>query len=73
MSEKIEMLYDVELRRPACVLLQAVGVGPGGRELLMDPTIPWGDWIVSPTPGLRRVTGTREEWVAEAESAARVA
>lgn len=53
------LLYDFDLRRPGCVLLQAV-VG-GDRDALV---LGWssGLWLVSPTNGMKRVRGTRAEF-----------
>lgn len=70
MSERITLLYDTRLKRPACVLLQAIA--GGDSEALLE-LFDSGDWLVSPTPDMRRVTGTRAEWerAAEGEAAAK--
>lgn len=60
---RLPILYDTELRRPGCVLLQAVAGGDpeafrrffGGAD----------DWLVTPTPGMRLMYGTEEEWARE--------
>ena len=58
-EEKITLLYDVELHRPACVLLQAAAGYRGGLiSLLFDAQ----DWLLSPTPDMMRVTATFQEW-----------
>lgn len=57
---RFAILYDTELRRPACVLLQAVAGGDraafqryfGGAE----------DWLTFPTPGMKLIHGTDAEW-----------
>lgn len=61
-SGLITLLFDPDLRAPACVLLQAVAGlwhGPAVSALQLFPV---NTWIVEPTPGLRRVSGTREQW-----------
>lgn len=65
MSEKdITLLYDTVLRRPGCVLLQAVAGGDGEafREFFGGAD----NWLVSPTPDMKMITGTREQWRKEA-------
>lgn len=57
----ITLLYDVELRRPACVLLQAAA-GTDYRDIFFQRLFPSETWLVFPTPGMRRLSGTREEW-----------
>lgn len=58
-SPKVALIFDVEQRRPACVLIQAVAGCPGDlvSQLFNDES-----WLVAPTPGMRRIEGTREEW-----------
>jgi hypothetical protein len=55
-----ELVYDFELRAPACVLLQAAfGCGSHPDALrLFEPK----HWLTSPTPGMRKVSGTPEQW-----------
>lgn len=55
----ITLLYDVELRRPACVLLQAMARGDKSALYRFFDTK---TWLVSPTPGMRRITATAEQW-----------
>ena len=55
----ITLLYDTQLRRPACVLLQAVAGGDmNALNRLFDASV----WLLAPTPGMKRITGTDEEW-----------
>lgn len=60
MSEKIVLMYDTDLRRPGCVLLQAAhGCDTGAfRRFFMDSE----HWLVNHTPGLKRIAGTEAEW-----------
>lgn len=64
-TETFDLIYDTELRAPACVLLQAAfGCGcsnPAFRHF--DST----HWLVNPTPGMRRMTGTDADWKRVAE------
>lgn len=60
MSEKIKILYDTDLRRPACVLLQAVA--GGNRDAFMKYFGGSENWLVAPTPGMKLISGTPEEW-----------
>ncbi len=63
---KITLVVDTKLRRPACVLLQAVAGCPYGIVTeLFDSAC----WLVQPTPDMVRVTGTREQWEQFAEIA----
>lgn len=59
--EHIVMVYDAELRRPACVLLQAV-YGCGSANGFFQHNFQPGSWLVSPTKGMKRYAATREEW-----------
>lgn len=45
------MVFDVERKRPACVLLQACL----GGDMSVVKEFPSETWLVSPTPGMRRV------------------
>lgn len=56
---KIVLVVDVDLRRPACVLLQA---GLGGDSHRVSQLFHSDTWLLSPTPGMRRVAGTPEQW-----------
>lgn len=63
------LLYDVTLRRPACVLLQAAsGCDYAALGRLGFPSR---TWLVNSTPGMRRIEGTEEEWRAVAKMAPR--
>ena len=58
-SEKITLLYDVELYRPACVLLQAMAGYDGSLvSFLFDAQ----DWLLTRTPDMIRVNATMEQW-----------
>lgn len=53
------LVYDTDLRRPACVLIQAIAGGDRGTLMrLFDAET----WLVNPTPGMKCIRGTREEW-----------
>lgn len=54
------MVYDTDLKAPACVLLQAVyGCGPSPEALRHFEPL---HWLTAPTPGMRKIAGTREQW-----------
>lgn len=53
------LIFDVDLMRPGCVLLQAAG--GGDRDLLMA-LFPSETWLDAPTDGMGRYVGTDEEW-----------
>jgi hypothetical protein len=58
--EEIRMLFDLELMRPACVILQAIS---GGDTAAFRRYFGGADnWLTSPTPGMKMVSGTAEEW-----------
>ena len=59
MSGKIVMAYDCDLKRPACVLLQAV---MGGDSSAVSRFFGAESWLLAPTPGMRLIAGTAEEW-----------
>lgn len=59
-TDRIVLLYDVELRRPGCALLQAVAGCESGALYLAG--FDGADWLTYPTPGMRRIQGTIEEW-----------
>lgn len=54
------IVYDTDLKAPACVLLQAMyGCGPSPAALRhFEPK----HWITHPTPGMRKISGTPEQW-----------
>ena len=64
--ETIALVVDVKQRRPACVIIQAL---QGHRDptgtvsRLFDPHT----WLTSPTPDMRVVEGTEEQWRAFAK------
>lgn len=55
----ITLLYDSEVRRPACVLLQVAAKCDHRRLRRLFPPE---TWLLAPTPGMKRVCGTLEEW-----------
>lgn len=65
MSELMELVYDTDLKRPACVLLQAVfGCGASPEALhFFEPQ----DWLTHPTPGMKKLSGDESLWRQVAE------
>lgn len=61
MSEKIVLLYDTKLNRPGCVILQAMAGCARNNEFLQ---LYFDDWLTSPTPDMKLMRGTREQWIA---------
>lgn len=57
--DRITMIYDIKLKAPACVLLQAAGQCNWTSLAELFPTQ---YWLVTPTPGMQKISGTREEW-----------
>lgn len=59
------LVYDFDLKAPACVLLQAVMGGESQSKAFhnFDST----HWLVAPTPGMKLVNGTDEQWGKAAE------
>lgn len=54
------MVYDTDLKAPACVLLQAAfGCGASPHALTYFPAR---HWLTQPTPGMRKIAGTPEQW-----------
>ena len=54
------MVYDINLKAPACVLIQALfgcGAYPAALENFETK-----HWLTSPTPGMRKISGTPEQW-----------
>lgn len=59
-EDPITLVYDLDLMRPACVLLQRVyGASISTADLTM--LFPAHSWLVAPTPGMRGYRVTREE------------
>lgn len=52
------LLYDTDLGKPGCVLLQAIAGDPGALRQFF----PAGEWLTAPTPGMVRLTGTAAQW-----------
>lgn len=64
-SEELTLIYDTDLRAPACVLLQAAfGCGSSPRALRHFENR---HWLTAPTPGMKRMSGTDEVWKRVAE------
>lgn len=59
-GERFVIVYDTDLRRPACVLIQAAMGGDlrAFRYFFGNAA----EWLVALTPGMKRVSGTAEEW-----------
>lgn len=54
------LVYDTDLKAPACVLLQAVyGCGSYPAALRNFDSR---HWLITPTKGMRKIAGTPEEW-----------
>lgn len=62
MSKYITIIYDTELRRPGCVLLQATG---GGDKDALNRYFTSEDWLLAPTANMRTMHGTEEQWERE--------
>jgi hypothetical protein len=60
MGKQTILVYDFDLKRPACPILQAVSdcdnQSPAFHYFDAE------DWLITPTPGMRKVAGTDEEW-----------
>ena len=57
----IVLVFDTQLKRPACVLIQAV-YGCGHNNEFLGKTFDSSTWLTFPTPGMSRIRGTREQW-----------
>lgn len=60
-SDKIRFVYDTDLRRPGCPLLQAAMGGTTGRQysqIFFEPD----KWLLAPTPGMKLLEATYEQW-----------
>ena len=60
MNEEITLVYDTDLKRPACVLIQAA-YGCDSSQLgrlgfAAD------SWLTMPTPGMRKLSGDKALW-----------
>lgn len=60
-DDGIDLVFDVKLRRPACVLLQAA-FGCGHNNGFLQSTFEAREWLDQPTQDMRRIRGTREQW-----------
>jgi hypothetical protein len=55
----IRILYDTTLKRPGCVILQAAaGCSSDGLKRYFHAE----DWLLAPTPDMRIMHGTKEDW-----------
>jgi hypothetical protein len=61
---QIPLVIDIKQMRPACVLLQAVFGGDSGT---LNRYFDAEDWIINPTPDMRRINGTAAQWEAFAK------
>jgi hypothetical protein len=65
MTEKITLVYDTDFKAPACVLIQAAfdcdARNPSFEQFNAK------HWLVSITPGMRKIEGTPEEWAMAAQ------
>lgn len=59
MSNKLHIAYDCDLKRPGCVLMQAT---MGGDSSAVSRLFGHESWLLAPTPGMRVIVGTEEEW-----------
>lgn len=61
MNEDLQvMVYDTKLKAPACVLIQAAfGCGSSPAALRNFESR---HWLTEPTPGMRKIAGTPEQW-----------
>lgn len=55
---RIRLLFDADEMRPACVLLQAVAGCATYEAHRFDAA----SWLTHPTPGMKVLVGTVEEW-----------
>jgi len=58
----IDLVFDVKLKRPACVLLQAV-YGCAHNNTFLQLNFDSKDWLVAPTPDMKVIRGTRKQWI----------
>jgi len=57
----IRLAYDVQLRRPGCVIVQAtVGAGRDGARACQ--AFDCRHWLLAPTPGMQVMTVTRDQF-----------
>lgn len=62
MEIKQTLVYDIELKAPACALIQAI-YGCGSSPKALD-NFESRHFITKLTPGMRKITFTAEEWKA---------
>lgn len=63
-GEEIVLVFDTKLRKPACVLLQAL-YGCGHNNEFLQRTFP--EWLTEPTENMLRISATRSQWKQLAE------
>lgn len=57
----ITFIYDTDLRRPACVLLQAAMGGTTGKDF--NEVFGASEWLLAPTPGMKKLQASKEQWI----------
>lgn len=57
--DKVALLYDPVRKMPGCVLLQALA---GCSSSDLQRLLPDAEWLTAPTPDMRRIFGTEDEW-----------
>lgn len=59
-QQKYLLIYDLDLKAPACVLIQAaMGCGASPAALRHFDSR---HWLITPTPGMRKIAGTDDQW-----------
>lgn len=60
MTKRYDLIYDTDLKAPACVLLQVVmGCGTSPKPLRHFDSL---HWLTFPTPGMKKFSATDDEW-----------
>lgn len=54
----MKLIIDVKLKRPGCALIQAMGDTDMSLFWMFDPAT----WLTAPTPDMKLIEGTEEEW-----------
>jgi hypothetical protein len=58
------LVYDLDLKQPACAILQAA---MGGEHLYLSRHFTSDHWLVQPTPGMKLMEASDEQWKKVAE------
>jgi len=59
------LVYDFDHKRPACAIIQAAcGCNTNSKAFQYFDSE---DWLISPTPGMRKIEGTDSQWQKAAE------